>query len=306
MKKIVIILFLTAGIMMTCGRDSSREKSEGETMIDMGGAMSGYAQVNGAKIYYEEAGEGTPLVMLHAGIADSRMWQNQQEYFSQYYKVITYDLRGFGKTGMPEGPYAHYLDLAGLLDTLGIDSAVVMGCSLGGSVAIDFALEYPERVRGLVLVGSSVDGYRFEDRRTIEGWEKIDKAIRKKDFDKAAELEIEQWVIGERRSWEKVDPAIISLVRDMLLLHYRDDPDKGEEQGPDELGIDRLSQITMPTLVVVGELDSPDMMRIAGLLERALADSKMIMIPETAHLPSLEKPEAFNALVHQFLRDKGL
>ena len=244
--------------------------------------------------------------MLHAGIADSRMWQKQQEYFSQYYKVITYDLRGFGKTGMPEGPYAHYRDLAGLLDTLGIDSAVVMGCSLGGSVAIDFALEYPQRVMGLVLVGSSVDGYRMEDEATIESWKKIDKAIRKKEFDKAADLEFATWVVGPSRSPEKLDPSIKSLVRDMLLTHYRDDPDKGEEQGPDELGVDRLAQITTPALVIVGELDSPDILKIADLLERTLADSKKIMIPETAHLPNLEKPDDFNALVHQFLRDKGL
>jgi pimeloyl-ACP methyl ester carboxylesterase len=306
MKKYMTFIILFAGLMAGCGSDSGREKSEGDTMIDIGAAMSGFAEVNGAKIYYEQAGEGTPLVMLHAGIADCRMWQKQLEYFSQHYKVITYDLRGFGKTGMPEGPYAHYRDLAGLLDTLGIDSAIVMGCSLGGSVAIDFALEYPGRILGLALVGSSVDGYRMEDEKTIENWRRIDKAIRKRDFDKAADLEVEQWVVGAGRSPERFDRDIITLARDMILTHYRNNPDKGQEEGPDELSVNRLAEISVPALVVVGELDSPDMMNIADLLKRALADSKKIMIPETAHLPNLEKPDAFNALVHGFLRDKGL
>jgi pimeloyl-ACP methyl ester carboxylesterase len=304
MKKFIFILL--AGLMAGCGSDSGREKSEGDTMIDTGAAMAGFAEVNGAKIYYEQAGEGTPLVMLHAGIADCRMWQSQQEYFAQHYKVITCDLRGFGKTGMPEGPFAHYRDLAGLLDTLGVDSAVVMGCSLGGSVAIDFALEYPQKVLGLALVGSAVDGYRMEDEKTIENWRRIDKAIRKRDYDKAADLEIQQWVVGAGRSTERFDQDIITLARDMILTHYRNNPDKGQEEGPDELSVNRLAQITVPALVVVGDLDSPDMMNIADLLERALADSKKIMIPETAHLPNLEKPDAFNALVHGFLRDKGL
>jgi len=293
---------------MACGAGCGREKgkSKGETMINTGAPMSGLAEVNGAKIYYETAGEGTPFVMLHAGIADSRMWQKQQEYFAQYYKVITYDLRGFGKTGMPEGPYAHYLDLAGLLDTLGIDSAIVMGCSLGGSTAIDFALEFPSRVRGLVLVGSAVDGYRMEDEESIKGWKQIEKAINKKDFEKAADMEIQQWIVGPTRSPEKLDPAVIALCRDMILTYMHNDPDKGEEQGPEEFSINRLAEITAPTLVVVGDLDSPDIMTMADLLERTLADSKKIMIPETAHLPNLEKPDDFNALVHDFLRDKGL
>ena len=294
---------------MGCGRDSGREKGEDKGDISMDGrcgAQAGFADINGAKIYYEICGTGTPLIMLHAGIADSRMWQQQFEYFSQHYKVVTYDLRGFGKTGMPEGPYAHYRDLAGLLDTLGIDSAIFMGCSMGGSTAIDFALEYPSRVRGLVLVGSGVDGYKIEDKGTIENFKQFEKAIGDNDLEKAADLWIQLWVVGPSRSPERFDQEIIALARDMILTYFHNNPLKGEEQGPEELGIDRLAEITVPALIAVGDLDAPDLMTIADLLERALADPKKITIPETAHLPNLEKPEAFNALVHQFLREAGL
>ena len=268
--------------------------------------MSGYAEVNGARIYYEQAGEGRPLVMLHAGIADSRMWSDQVEYFAPYYTVITCDLRGFGKTAMPKGRYAHYRDLAGLLDTLGCDSVILMGCSMGGSAAIDFALEYPERVLALVLVSSALDGYRFEDDRTRDSWKQVDKAVGKKKYDKAADLEIEQWVVGSWRSSAKVDSSIIDLVHDMIVTHYDNKPDRGEEEGPDELAIDRIAQIKAPTLILTGDLDASDILNIASLLDKEIPDSKKISILDTAHLPNLEKPVAFNLLVYQFLRSKGL
>src|SRR5919112_4353346 len=114
----------------------------------------GMAEVNGARIYYEVAGEGEPLVLVHAGIADSRMWEGQVAAFAARYRVVRFDLRGFGKTEMVEGPFSHHEDLRGLLDFLGVERTHLVGCSMGGGAVLDFALEYPERVGDLVLVGS--------------------------------------------------------------------------------------------------------------------------------------------------------
>ena len=300
-------------ILIACSGDSNNNNEDRDTgaVADTSKAYSisswsGFAEVNGARIYYEVAGEGEPLVMLHAGIADSRMWRKQQEYFSRYYKVITYDLRGFGKTVMPDGQYAHYRDLAGLLDTLRVDKAILLGCSMGGSVAIDFTLEYPERVKGLVLVSSALDGYRFEDKETKKSWKEIDKAVKKRKFDKAADLEIAQWIVGSGRSPEKVDQAVKILVREMLMTYYKNGNGKGEEQGPEEFAIDRLTEITVPTLIVTGGLDAPDILNITELLNNEIANSRRVTITDTAHLPSLEQSDGFNILVYDFLNDKGL
>jgi len=268
--------------------------------------ISGTAKINGAEIYYEITGNGQPIIFLHAGIADSRMWQKQVAFFSKQYKVITYDLRGFGKSPMPAGTYAHYRDLAALMDTLDYDSAILAGCSLGGSVAIDFALEYPDRVKALVLVGSAVDGYRMEDEKTRENWKEIETAFIEGNLDKVADLEIEHWIIGSGDSEGRFKDSDLELFRDMIITHYNHDPDKGEEEGPDELSIDRLGHIKVPTLAIVGNLDTSDMIQIADILARKIDGAKKGVIPGTAHLSCYEKPDEFNSLVNTFLRELGL
>lgn len=129
---------------------------------------TGTAEINGARIHYEVAGEGEPLVLVHAGIADSRMWDDQIGAFAGGYRAIRYDMRGFGQTEMVEGPFSHHEDLRGLLDSLGVGRTHTVGCSMGGGVVLDFALEYPERVGNLILVGSAVGGFNpdFDPRRS--------------------------------------------------------------------------------------------------------------------------------------------
>jgi 3-oxoadipate enol-lactonase len=315
-NRYIIFLSVLFAILATgCNRDSGsgdmQKKEDIDNTTDMSmtddeASQSGIASINGAEIHYEIAGTGPALVMLHAGVADSRMWRAQVGFFSQYYKVITYDLRGFGKSGMPAGPYAHYLDLAALLDTLGCDNSILLGWSMGGSVAIDFALEFPGRVRGLILSGSAVDGYRMEDERTKEYWTQIDKAIEAGELERAAELEIEQWIIGDRGAADRFGESDLDLFREMLVTHYQLDQGQGEEQGPDKLSIDRLGEIRVPTMIVVGDLDSPDILKIADILERDIPNAKKSVIHSTAHLPSFEKPDEFNELVFGFLRNAGL
>ncbi len=112
----------------------------------------GVASVNGARLYYEVAGGGFPLVLNHAGLANCRMWDDHIEVFAQHYRVIRWDFRGYGKSPMVPGPFSGRADLQGLLRALGVGRAHVLGLSLGGRIAIDFALEYPDMVAGLILV----------------------------------------------------------------------------------------------------------------------------------------------------------
>ena len=121
--------------------------------------VSGYARSDGAKIYFESAGTGRAIAFIHAGVADCRMWDPQFELFARKFRVIRYDLRGFGKSEMPDGRYANRRDLRNVLQHLGVEKAALVGCSMGGETAIDFALEHPERVTAIVPVGAGVNGW---------------------------------------------------------------------------------------------------------------------------------------------------
>jgi pimeloyl-ACP methyl ester carboxylesterase len=125
-----------------------------------GAPEGGFAEVNGASLYYDVAGNGEPLVLVHAGIADRRMWDGQLKAFAERYRVIRYDMRGCGRSEAPTGAsFSHHDDLRGLLDFLGIERAILVGCTIGARTAIDFALALPERVRALALVCPSVSGF---------------------------------------------------------------------------------------------------------------------------------------------------
>lgn len=177
---------------------------------------TGMAEVNGARIFYEVAGEGEPLVLVHAGIADSRMWEDQLTAFAARYRVIRHDLRGFGMTAMVEGPFSHHEDLRALLDSLDVERAHLVGCSMGGGAVLDFALEYPQRVGNLVLVGSAVGGFA-PDIDPPRQWDEILAADEAGDLERVSELEVQVWVDGPRRSSEEVDASIRDLV--LSLIH---------------------------------------------------------------------------------------
>src|SRR6185503_9512168 len=124
---------------------------------------SGFANIDNAKIYYETAGMGIPLVMIHAGVADSRQWNNEFTEFAQSYQVIRYDMRGYGKSEPVDGEFSHMSDLVSLLDALEVhESVVLMGCSMGGGLAMDFALAYPARARALIMVDAGPSGLKLE------------------------------------------------------------------------------------------------------------------------------------------------
>src|SRR5918997_6970617 len=183
---------------------------------------TGMAEVNGARIYYEVAGEGEPLVFVHAGIADSRMWEDQLLVFADRYRVIRYDMRGFGMTAMVDGPFSPHEDLRGLLDSLDVERAHLVGCSMGGGAVLDFALEYPQRVGNLVLAGSAVGGFA-PDIDPPRQWDEILAADEAGGPERGSQLEGQGWVDGPRRAPEKVKSSIRDLVREMNLIALRNE-----------------------------------------------------------------------------------
>src|SRR6266851_7050559 len=150
---------------------------------------TGFVETNGTKLYYEVMGEGHPLVLIHGGYMDRRMWDDQFAVFAQHYRVIRYDVRGFGKTDLPQVPYTDRQDLSNLLSFLGVEKTYMMGLSLGGEIAIDFTLDYPHMMDALILVGASVSGVPVMELITqeqlqqhIKQWTPFEEAKARRDL----------------------------------------------------------------------------------------------------------------------------
>ena len=256
-------------------------------------------------LYRELAGDGATVVLIHAGIADSRMWDPQWETFPRSYRTVRYDMRGYGRSGLSPGVVSHARDLLGLLDELGVESASLVGVSMGGRVAAEVALAAPERVDALVLVGSGLSDHDWSDEM-LRSDEEEEAALERGDLDAAVDLNLRFWVDGPRRSAADVDPAVRDLVARMVRRSF-------ELQLPvmDEVELewlvpnlgDRLREIRAPTLVLAGEEDVADVHAIADRLEREIPDTRRAAIRSAAHVPSLERPAEFDVVVLRFLAD---
>ena len=256
--------------------------------------------LNGARIHYERSGTGSPLLLIHAGIADSRMWEPQAKALANHFDMIRPDLRGFGASELPPAPYSMLADLIALLDHLEVGRAHVVGCSMGGTLAIDLAVEHPERVDRLVLVAAGVSGSNLgaADAALFAEVEAADKAG---DLDAVNRAEVRLWVDGPRRPEGSAPAAVRNLVLDMNGRALRSDFDSAKSQSLDPPAVTRLNQIRAPTLVIVGDQDLPHASANADLITSKVLGARTVIIKDAAHLPSLEQPEAFNRVLLDFL-----
>ncbi len=256
--------------------------------------------LNGARIHYERSGTGFPALFIHAGIADSRMWEPQAKAFLKQFDMVRPDLRGFGDTALPPAPYSGIADLLALLDHLHIDRAHVVGCSMGGTLALDLALEHPQRVARLVLIAAGVSGSNLgaADAALFTEVEEADKAG---DMDAVNRAEVKLWVDGPRRREGSAPATVRALVLDMNGRSLHTDWASAEAQPIERPAIDRLSEIGAPTLVIVGDQDLPHCLANADLIASKVPGSRKVIIKDAAHLPSLERPEEFNRVLRDFL-----
>ncbi len=268
-------------------------------MVESNGIQTGFAEINGGRLYYEVAGDGPALVLVHAGIADRRMWDDQFLVFAQHFRVIRCDFWGFGRSTLPESPFSLHEDLYQLLKILGAGPVHLMGCSLGGRVSIDLALTYPQLVKSLTLVGSGLSGYDFTGDVLQRHFAQMRAAYERNDVDGALELVIQLWVDGRDRTPDQVDPRVRARVREML-------DGRTEwtiaEQPLQPAAIHRLKEIDIPTLILIGDRDEENIATIANLLAENIPGARKLVIPDTAHLPNMEKPGPFNDVVLEFLR----
>ena len=272
--------------------------------------QTGFAKVNGTTLYYEIAGAGHPFVLEHGHLLDRRSWDDQFSVFAQRYRVMRYDQRGFGDSGLiTKGePYSDRKDLYELMKFLGIESAYLMGVSGGGSLAIDFTLEHPEMVDALIPVTAGVSGFQPSEEtmqkhpdvmRIITN---LREAFEQHDITRAVEVSLELWTDGPGRLPGQAAPDVRERVREMTTRNWnRPDDEAQAENSPVPLeppAIGRLSQISVPTLIILGEYDAPNPL---DQLAVEIPGAKKIVMAGTAHHPFMEKPAEFNQIVLDFL-----
>ncbi len=267
----------------------------------MGDTENGYVVLDGGKMYYEMGGEGEALVLYHAGFVDSGMWDYQWSDFTQHCRVIRCDMRGFGESGPVQGPVSRRHDLYCLLDHLGIERAALLGCSMGGEAVIDFALEYPEMVAALISVSAVPSGFELEGEPPPYLLEML-AAMEQGDLRRASELQLRIWVDGPLRQPEQVDPAVRRHAAVMNLGALTNGTwGEADAQPLDPPAAGRLGELRIPTLVVAGALDHPEIRRAADLIAAKIIGAEKVIIPGSAHVPNMEKPVEFNRAVVSFL-----
>ena len=258
-------------------------------------------------LHREVAGDGPGVALIHSTVCDSRMWDTEFAALAERYHVLRFDLRGYGRSELPPGPYSFVDDLRGLLDEAGLERAALIGVSGGAALALDFALAEPKRVAALVLAAPAVGGLDWSEEVQRFG-AREDELLDAGDLDGAVELNLRMWVDGPRRGPDEVDAAMRAKVGEMQrrafdvqLAAFAGDEQPGPQARLDPPASQRLEEVRAPTLVIVGDADVPDILERADLLGSRIPNARQVVLPEVAHMVNLERPETFLALVEEFL-----
>lgn len=262
---------------------------------------SSYAEVNGARLYYELAGRGDPIVLVHGNFGDCRHWDDQFRAFVERHKVLRYDCRGFGKSSMPvEGePYAHYIDLKTLMDHLAIAKAHICGLSMGCGIAVDFVLAYPEMSRSLIAVGPWVFGYTSPKAEKLFSKMREMSRILKEKGPKEALDRFCDYSFSQTLGC-KGDLRLREIGKDYSFWHYYNE-DQTTSLKPS--AVHQLGKISCPTLIITAEHDSPACIEAADLMERDIPNAQKVVFKDASHAMNIDKPEEFNKLVLDFIGD---
>ena len=254
---------------------------------------TGYVLVDGGKLFYESAGKGTNIVLLHDGMVNNKIWDEQFPPLSKTYRVVRYDRRGYGKSSDPETKFSNINDLNQLFIQLKIDKAIIFGMSSGGRLAIDFTLTYPEKVTGLVLVGAVVSGFGYTSHMNTRGGHFDPKKI-------TDPVKVNEYFIKDD-PYEIYSENTSAKEKVMKLLPFLARPNSVPTQPAVKVAVRSLSEIKVPALILVGEYDIPDVHAHAGVINAGIANSKREIIPRSGHLIPIEQPALFNEAVTAFL-----
>ena len=263
--------------------------------------MTDFVEIVGSRLAYDVVGSGPDLFFLHAGIADRTMWQPQIDEFAGRYRITTPDVRGFGDTAVGAEPFSRRDDWIAVLDDVGIESATVVGCSIGAGFALDFAIVHPDRVDKLVLVGVTPAGFEGPDDQALqEAWPKIDALIEQGKLEEAGRLETRIWVDGPRRP----EGSAPDWLRERVVkwsIPINSVSDWGESLQLEPPAMQRLDEVQAETLVVAGLEDAEVVLAGCRQTAAGIAGAQLVELEGTAHLPNLEVADLFNASLADFL-----
>ncbi|MCX7522929.1 alpha/beta fold hydrolase [Microbacterium sp. STN6] len=269
-----------------------------------------HLDVPGASLYFETDGHiSRPAILLiAAGIASLRMWDELVPALADDHFIIRYDMRGTGQTQTENVPFSDREDALSLLDHLGVERAVVVGSSRGGRLAIDLALDAPARVSGLVTIGSGPGGFVETELTDAEdaAFDRIDDAYEAKDWHRLVALETELWCVGPVRQRDGLDPAFVERAYELNRPNAVHQAEAPVVVALDPPAFERLGDIRVPALVTVGEYDLSVALAQQAFLADMIPDAAGYIFSDTAHLPSVEHPDEFAQVLTDWLADNGL
>ena len=252
----------------------------------------------GGRLWYEAKGTGAPIVFLHDGLVSSAGWEGPFDSLSQSFRVIRYDRRGFGRSEPPKGPYSDIDDLQAVFETLKIGRAALVGCSNGSKLAVDYTLAHPDKVEALVLVGPVISGLPHSEHFLRRGMVNYRPMFQEKSREKL----IEAWVQDPYLT-DSHDAEARTRLRELLTKSPGPlTATVPESRPPDRPAAGRLAEIHVPTLILVGESDIPDVHAHAGVLEAGIHGARRTIVPKAGHLIQLERPGLVEWEIRGFLR----
>jgi pimeloyl-ACP methyl ester carboxylesterase len=301
MKKLLIIMSLALLLYFAVDCKQGEEAASTAEATEEIQIETGYAEVNDTRLYYEVAGSGDAILLIHGNGGDRRHWDEQFEVFAKNYKVVRFDVRGFGKSAMPvEGqPYRCNDDIKALLEFLGISKAHMAGFSLGCGFAVDFVIEHPEMSRSLIAVGPWIFGYISESISEMNSSMADIFNILEKEGKAAA---FEYWMNTPSFKESFRDPAVYDRVKeigkDFNFWHFTH---KDPIQYLEPRAAERIDEIELPVLIVTAEFDLKACREMADHLEKTIPNSRKVDLMDAGHVMALEKAEEFNKAILDFL-----
>jgi 3-oxoadipate enol-lactonase len=267
--------------------------------------MDRYVEVPGGRLFVTWEGDGPPIVLIHAAVADLRSWDAMVPgLVSAGFRVVRYDYRAFGRSTTDDVEFSFRADLVAVLDALGIDRAALVGNSRGGAIAFDTALEFPDRVVAAVGVGASLGGFEGTPKAwELPLFERADAVMgaATPDLDAIADLAVSLWVDGPGQLPDRVEPSVRAAVRTMC----RPLGEKGRVRGRpiplDPPADARIDDLRCPVLAVAGELDVSVMAQTARHIEAAAPNARAVVWPDVAHMIGMEVPDRLDDLIVDFL-----
>lgn len=236
--------------------------------------------VGGGEVWVEHvAGPGVPVVLLHPGVGDSRVWDPVMPRLVERHRVVRYDVRGYGRSALPTSEFSLVDDLVTVLDQLGLEQVVLVGCSMGGDTALGLALNDPARVRALVLLCPGVSGFPWPDEPELDA--EYDALAEARDIPGLVQFGLRLWAAtgSDEAAVAQLEAAVPAWL------------DQGDYLRKDPPVYDRLHEIQAPSVVMVGDQDRPILAAVAGATAARIPGADFIWMPGVDHLPSLRKPD---------------